>query len=327
MSRSILVFLEGRGGQWKSATRQALSCGRALADQRKLSLIAVAPGPGGEEFAAECGRYGVDALFVASEPRLENYHPGRYIDLLAHCVQQKNAELVLLGGTALGRDLAPGLAVRLDAASISDCTELESDEASGRWFARRPVYSGKATERISCSLDGILIATLRPNAFPDRPGATSSSPEILVCDLPPNAAHDSMQALGFESNDAGALDVAEASIIVSGGRGLKAAENFSLIQDLATALGGAVGASRAVVDAGWIDHSHQVGQTGKVVSPELYLACGISGAIQHLAGMSSSRVIVAINKDADAPIFKVADYGVVGDLFDILPALTSAIRP
>ena len=325
MSRSILVFMEARDGNWKPATGQALSRGRALADQRGLPLIAVALGLDGDA-AAESARYGADVLFTSTEALLQNYHPGRYVDCLAHCVRQKNAELVLLGGTALGRDLGPALAARLDAASISDCTELEADDASGHWFARRPVYSGKATERVSCLLDGTLVASLRPNAFADRPAATPSSPELLACDVPLDEAHNSMRALGFTSNEASALDVAEAAIIVSGGRGLKGAEHFSLIRDLATALGGAVGASRAVVDAGWIDHSHQVGQTGKVVSPELYVACGISGAIQHLAGMSSSKVIVAVNKDADAPIFKVADYGLVGDLFEILPAVTSALH-
>jgi len=207
----------------------------------------------------------------------------------------------------------------------SDLVEIEIDDR-GTLRGRRPVYSGKAFARVQFRGANPAVATLRPNVFPLGEAQAARPVELQLLEVPLAAEGLRTRVVRIERPERRDLDVAEASIVVSGGRGLKEPANFSLIRELAEALGAAVGASRAVVDAGWIEHAHQVGQTGKVVSPSLYVACGISGAVQHLAGMSSSRVVVAINKDPEAPIFKVADYGIVGDLFEVVPALIDAVR-
>jgi len=227
-----------------------------------------------------------------------------------------------MAGTALGRDVAARVAARLRTGLLTDVVELERT-AGGGLRGKRPVYSGKAFAWAQVPDARPAMATLRPNVFAatNDPGRVAEVVPLAVPSGTPRAVTVRLETAAQQE-----LDVAEAPIVVSGGRGLKAPENFSLVRDLAHALGGAVGASRAVVDAGWIDHAHQVGQTGKVVSPSLYVACGISGAIQHLAGMSSSKVIVAINKDAEAPIFKIATYGIVGDVFEVLPKLTEEIK-
>jgi electron transfer flavoprotein alpha subunit len=229
--------------------------------------------------------------------------------------------VVLLGGTAAGRDLAPRLAARLGVGVASDVDRLSWE--GGKLQARRPVYSGKAFATVQMEAEP-AIATLRPNAFPAEEAGGGGAAAVKEVSFQPPAAKAKL--VETKSTTGGELTIAEADIIVSGGRGLKEADNYKVIRELAQALGGAVGASRATVDAGWIDHQHQVGQTGRVVSPNLYIAAGISGAIQHLAGMSSSKHIVAINKDAEAPIFRIADLGVVGDLFTILPALTEEVK-
>ena len=228
-------------------------------------------------------------------------------------------EIVLLPGTSNGRDLAPRLAARLGVGVASDVDRLEW--ADGKLRARRPVYSGKAFATVEV-IGSPAIATTRPNAFPAQESGGGAAEVVNVT----ADASSRVTVVETKAPEAGELSLAEADIIVSGGRGLKEASNFSLIRDLAHAIGGAVGASRATVDAGWIDHQHQVGQTGRVVSPNVYIAAGVSGAIQHLAGMTTSKHIIAINKDPEAPIFRVADLGVVGDLFTILPALTEEVK-
>jgi electron transfer flavoprotein alpha subunit len=225
-----------------------------------------------------------------------------------------------MAGTTVGRDLSGRVAARLGVGCLADCTRLSIE--GGTVVAVRPVYSGKALATVEGGAKHPVVVTLRPNVFPATAGDGQAAVETVA--LP--AVDIRAVVREVVAKEAGELDVAEADVIVSGGRGIKGPEHFALIRELAQALGAAVGASRAVVDAGWIDHAHQVGQTGKVVSPTLYVACGISGAIQHLAGMSSAKLIVAVNKDPEAPIFKVADYGIVGDLFQVLPALTAEIR-
>jgi electron transfer flavoprotein alpha subunit len=239
---------------------------------------------------------------------------------LAKAAKDSGSDTILLSGTSLGRDVAARAAARLGTGLLSDVVELERT-AGGALRGKRPVYSGKAYAWASVPEARPSMATLRPNVFP----AVSGRGPATTVAFDPGTVRARARVSRLETPAVQEKDVAEASIVVSGGRGLKAPEHFALIRALADALGGAVGASRAVVDAGWISHSHQVGQTGKVVSPSLYVACGISGAIQHLAGMSSSKVIVAINKDPEAPIFKLATYGIVGDVFDVLPKLTEAI--
>jgi electron transfer flavoprotein alpha subunit len=268
--------------------------------------------------------HGADRLLACEADFLELYAPEAYAAILADTARSTGAAAILVAATILGRDVTPRAAARLGVGCLSDLVEI-APGANGGLTGRRPVYSGKAFATVSVPA-GMrpAVATLRPNVFPIPPAAAGKAAEVLAVAAP--AAPVRARTVRVEKGAAQELDVSEASIIVSGGRGLKTPENLSLVRELAQTLGAAVGASRAVVDAGWIEHAHQVGQTGKVVSPDLYVACGISGAIQHLAGMSSSKLIVAVNKDPEAPIFKVADYGIVGDALEVLPRLSEEIR-
>jgi electron transfer flavoprotein alpha subunit len=309
----VLVFIETKEGKLKKASAEALSIGRKLAESAGGELNAFAT----ENVAADAGRYGAKKFYLAEAGA---YSTETYAAALAQVIAEAQPAVVLFGGTSNGRDLAPRIAARLGVGVASDVDRLEWND--GKLRARRPVYSGKAFATVEVT-GTPAIATTRPNAFPAEE-AGAGAPETVSVALPP--LETKARVVETKTPEAGELSIAEADIIVSGGRGLKEASNFSYIRDLAHAIGGAVGASRATVDAGWIDHQHQVGQTGRVVSPNLYIAAGVSGAIQHLAGMSSSKHIVAINKDPEAPIFRVADLGVVGDLFQILPALTEEVK-
>ena len=312
----ILVFVEQRKSEIRKASLQALS----EAKRQGGAVSAVLPGSGIGEAAAGLGAWGADKIYVADDPNLELYSSDGYAEVVVKAVEQAQPSAIFFAGTAMGRDLAPTVAARLGVGAIPDAVGLALD---GEAFSvHRPVYSGKATAFVDTAGNTPQVISLRPNVFAAE--ETGGVGEVVALD----GLTLSIRAVVKELLEAagGELDVAEADVIVSGGRGIKGPENFALIKSLADALGGAVGASRAAVDAGWIEHSHQVGQTGKVVSPSLYIAAGISGAIQHLAGMSSSKVIVAINKDPDAPIFKVADYGIVGDLFDVIPPMVEAIK-
>src|SRR6266849_10427467 len=307
----VLVFCEVKDGKLKKASRESLSIAR------KLGAGDVAAFATDRTVASDVGRYGATKLLVAS---VEPYVTEVYASALEVAIKQMQPAVVLFGGTSNGRDLAPRIAARLNVGVASDVDRLEW--TNGKLRARRPVYSGKAFATVEVA-SVPAIATTRPNAFPAE--ETGGGPAEVV-DIAAPSIVSKTKLIETKASEAGELTIAEADIIVSGGRGLKEAANFSLIRDLAHAIGGAVGASRATVDAGWIDHQHQVGQTGRVVSPNLYIAAGVSGAIQHLAGMSSSKHIVAINKDSEAPIFRVADLGVVGDLFKIVPALTEEVK-
>ena len=309
----VLVFCETKDGKLKKVSREALSIGRKLAEAAGGDLTAFATD---KAVADEAGRLGAKKLFVAALPQ---YTTETFTSAMQSACEQAQPAVLLLGGTSNGRDLAPRLAARLNVGVASDVDQLEW--TNGKLRARRPVYSGKVFATVE--IGGTpAIATTRPNAFPAEE-AGGGAAEVVDIATP---ADGKAKVVETKIPEAGEMTIAEADIIVSGGRGLKEATNFSLVRDLAHAIGGAVGASRATVDAGWIDHQHQVGQTGRVVSPNLYIAAGISGAIQHLAGMSSSKHIVAINKDPEAPIFRIADLGIVGDLFQILPALTEEVR-
>jgi electron transfer flavoprotein alpha subunit len=307
------VFCEVLDGKLKKASREALSIGRKLSEAAGGELAAFATD---RAAADDAGRYGAKKLYVAGAGA---YNTETYTAAMQAAITASSATVVLFGGTSNGRDLAPRLAARLNAGVASDVDRLEWTD--GKLRARRPVYSGKAFATVEIS-GSPAIATTRINAFPAEESGGGAAEVVEV-----NASSDSKtKVVETKVSEADELSIVEADIIVSGGRGLKEAANFSLIRDLAHAIGGAVGASRATVDAGWIDHQHQVGQTGRVVSPNLYIAAGVSGAIQHLAGMSSSKHIVAINKDPEAPIFRIADLGVVGDLFTIVPALTEEVK-
>ncbi|HUO84255.1 MAG TPA: electron transfer flavoprotein subunit alpha/FixB family protein [Thermoanaerobaculia bacterium] len=317
---SILVYCDLKDGQIRKGSREALTIGRTLAEGSGGELAAVALGPAAASMAESVGRHGAKRLHVVSDPSLETYNTELYTAALAEVAGKVSPGVILMAASSAGKDLAPRLAARLGAGAGSEVIGLEW--ADGKLRARRPVYSGKAIATVD--LDPVpAIVTCRANAFPaeETGGGVAEVIEVTL-QLPASR----VRVVEVRQPEAGELSIAEADIIVSGGRGLKDPANYALIRDLANALGGAVGASRATVDAGWIDHQHQVGQTGRVVSPNLYLAIGISGAIQHLAGMQTSKHIIAINKDPEAPIFKLADLGVVGDLFEIVPALTEEVR-
>jgi len=317
MMAGILVFVEQRNGVLRQASLQAISEAHRQAGG---DVAAVLVGSGVGDAAPGLGAYGAAKVFVADDPNLALYSSEGYGEAVAKAVEAVSPDAVFFAGTAMGRDLAPRVAAKLGVGALADVVALEKD--GDQFVARRPVYSGKAFATVDSAGTKPQVISLRPNVFAAE--ETGGSAEVIALD----GLSLSIRAVVKELLDTGGgeIDVAEADIIVSGGRGLKGPENFALIRDLADALGGAVGASRAAVDAGWIAHKHQVGQTGKVVSPSLYIAAGISGAIQHLAGMSSSKIIVAINKDPDAPIFKIADYGIVGDLFDVVPPMVEEVK-
>ncbi len=317
----ILVFCETKDGKLKKVSREALSIGRKLAEKTGGDLAAVVVGSQAASLAADAGHYGAKKLYAVESAALDSYTTGQTTAAVKQAVDDFKPSVLLMGGTSNGRDLAPRLAARLGVGVASDVDQL--DWTDGKLRARRSIYSGKVFGRVEIS-GTPAIATTRPNAFSAEVVAGGGAADVVKVSFTPVEVKSKL--LETKTPEAGELTIAEADIIVSGGRGLKEAQNFSYIRDLAHAIGGAVGASRATVDAGWIDHQHQVGQTGRVVSPNVYIAAGISGAIQHLAGMSSSKHIIAINKDPEAPIFRVADLGVVGDLFTILPALTEEVK-
>ena len=321
MSNDVLVVAEIRDGTVKKISLEMLGEGRSIADQLGGEVQAVALGHGVADVATSLAHYGAQKIFVADDPSLENYTAEGYTNVLANLVKQTQPALVLLGATTAGKDLAPRLAARLAVGLASDCTGFTVQD--GEILMTRPIYAGKAISTVK-ETDRPYMATIRPNIFAAPEADTSRAAEVE--NIPADAGEIRAKVLEMIMEAGARVELTEADIVVSGGRGLKAPENFALIDELADVLGAAVGASRATVDAGWKDHSYQVGQTGKVVTPTLYIACGISGAIQHLAGMKTSKYIVAVNKDPEAPIFKVADYGIVGDLFKVVPVLTEEFR-
>jgi electron transfer flavoprotein alpha subunit len=318
MMNKIIGILEQREGKLKKVSFEVLSLVSQLASELNLESEALTIG---NEILNidEISKYGISNVTHYKNENLQLYSSSAYTEIITNHVNETNAGYLIFPNTALGKDLAPRISVRLNAGCIIDCIKV--DTSTGDIKAVRPVFAGKALIEVKLKSD-IKILTIRPNVFKLVISDKTTKLNITVKNiLSPNLKTRTVEVKKSDEK----LDVAEADIIVSGGRGLKGPENFYLIENLAEALGGAVGASRAVVDAGWRPHSDQVGQTGKTVSPSLYVACGISGAIQHLAGMSSSKYIVAINKDKDAPIFSIADYGIAGDIFEILPALTKEV--
>jgi len=319
---SILVYIEQRDGAVRPVAREALGEAKRLAATLGGPVTAVWCGSTDADLAS-LGEAGAEKVLVAKHEAFARYDGAGYAAAVAAAARATGAKLVLLGASSLGKDLAPRVAARLGVGLAADCTALEAD--GGRLVARRPVMAGKAYEKLAFPLSPAM-ATLRPKVFAAAAPESGKTAAVEPLAFEWDAAAPRAVVTGVTGATGGRPDLTEAETIVSGGRGLKGPEHFALLEQLADALGATVGASRAVVDAGWRPHGDQVGQTGKTVSPKLYVAVGISGAIQHLAGMSSSRCIVAINKDPEAPIFKVADYGVVGDLFEVVPALTEAVK-
>lgn len=317
----ILAFAEQRENKVKKPGMEVVRAARTLADEIGAEVVTLIVGESVQTIAPELGGYGAKRIVVVEHAKLKFYSTTAYAKIVAEVAKKEQADVVMIPATAMGRDLAPRVAVKLEAGLASDCTALRVE--GGEIIAARPVYAGKALTDVKVTSTA-KVFTLRPNVF--NAGVSDGiAAQVEKADIP-LSEEDFTSAVQEVKTASGKLDVAEANIIVSGGRGLKGPEHFHLLEELAEVLGAAVGASRAVVDAGWRPHDEQVGQTGKTVSPSLYVAVGISGAIQHLAGMSSSKYIVAINKDKEAPIFQVADYGIVGDAFEVLPALTSEAK-
>jgi electron transfer flavoprotein alpha subunit len=322
MGAKVIAFAEQRDGKFKKSAFEAVSEAARLAAKLGGEAAAVVVGKGVEGIAASLGSYGVARAIVADDAALERYNGDLYGAAVAEIVKKEGPAVLLFSATALGKDLAPRVAARLDVGLAADITGTKVDGA--KFTARKPVYAGKSYVTLEFTR-APAVCSLRPNNF-EVAAATGGAAKVEKAAITPPAARS--RTVEVKAAGAGAKpDLTEASIIVSGGRGMKGPENFPILEKLADAIPGAVvGASRAVVDAGWRPHSDQVGQTGKTVSPNLYIACGISGAIQHLAGMRTSKCIVAVNKDPEAPIFKVADYGIVGDLFQVVPALEAEFR-
>ncbi|MEN6318813.1 MAG: electron transfer flavoprotein subunit alpha/FixB family protein [Syntrophaceae bacterium] len=321
MAKGVWIVAEQRYGAFRKISYEIASTARKIADQLGEEVCAVLLGSGIEGIAGELGKYGVDKVYVADQPALDPYTTDAHAAAVAKIVKENNPSILLFGASSQGKDLSSRLVGKLATGMATDCVDVKI--VDGKLIAFRPMYAGKCYGEVAV-LSYPQMASLRPNVFPavENPKAG----EVIKFDPGLDAGQIKTKVLEVQKDTGGKVDLTEANIIVSGGRGMKGPENYVILEELADVLGATVGASRAAVDAGWRPQKDQVGQTGKVVSPNLYIACGISGAIQHLAGMGTSKYIVAINKDPDAPIFGRADYGIVDDLFKIVPELTKEVK-
>ncbi|OGB66032.1 MAG: electron transfer flavoprotein subunit alpha [Caldithrix sp. RBG_13_44_9] len=316
---NILVIYEIRENKIKKISLEATNAAVQLSRNLGGTVSALLMGAQLDGLAAIAGEYGAQKVYLLQHQDLEKHSPDVYARLISEIAQEISATHILMGASAMGKDVLPRTAFRLNSPLAQDIVKFEMQNS--KVLYTRPIIAGKLQAQLSLQGE-YQLATLRPNVFP----AVKNPVQPEIISLKKAVPFPKVQVQQITASEAGKLDVTEAEIIVSGGRGMQGPDNWNLIQNLAKALGAATGASRAAVDAGWREHGEQVGQTGKTVSPKLYIACGISGAIQHQAGMASSKYIVAINKDPEAPIFKLADYGIVGDVFEILPKLTEEIQ-
>jgi electron transfer flavoprotein alpha subunit len=326
-AKGLLVYMEQNSARLRNVGFELLGRGRELADKLATELTAlIITGTDGDKLAQQAIAGGADKVYVIEGPSYERFNTDAYACATVALIQEYKPQAALFGATVDGRDFAPRVAARLGTGLCADCTGLGVDEESKLVIWTRPTFGGNIMAQILCPEQRPQMGTVRPKVFkkPEADSARTGQVIKFRPSLPPSVGR--VEFVREEMPEGIVCNLEEAEYIVSGGRGLGAPENFKLIEDLANAIGGVVGASRAAVDAGWIEHLHQVGQSGKTVGPKVYIACGISGAIQHLAGMNSSDTIIAINKDPEAPIFRVADYGIVGDLFEILPALTKELK-
>ena len=326
-AKDLWVYVETKeDGSAKNVGLELLTPGRDLADKQGGRLVAIVIGSGVEQAVSDASAHGADQVIVVDSPEFKDYTTDAYTAAMYYLVEKYGPTTLLIGATPDGRDMGPRLACRIKTGLTADCTGLDIDPESGNVAWTRPAFGGNLMATILCPDHRPQIGTVRPGVFKkSAPGDANAEVVREEFHVAPEQIRTELLEVIREA--AGELvDLEGADIIVSGGRGVGGPEGFAPVKALADVLGATVGASRAAVDSGWISHAHQVGQTGKTVAPKLYIACGISGAIQHLAGMSSSDYIVAINKDADAPIFGVADYGIVGNLFDVVPALTAEIK-
>lgn len=324
MAQGVMTIAEQREGEIRKVSYELVSEGRRLADSLGQELTTILLGSGVKDKAPTFGHYGADKVLVADDPRLGTYTTDAYVSVIGELVKANDPAILILGGSVQGRDLSARLAARLGVGMAQDCTVFSIED--GNLVATRPIYAGKAYAKMTFSDSWPQMATARPNVMTLNEPDESKSAEVIDATFSLDDSSLKTKVVDTVKDESGKVDLTEADIIVSGGRGMKGPENYNILEELADVIGATVGASRSAVDAGWRPHTDQVGQTGKVVSPNLYIACGISGAIQHLAGMSTSKVIVAINKDPDAPIFQKADYGVVDDLFKVVPPLTEEIK-
>ncbi len=322
MAKNVFVIAEFRNEEFRRVTHEAASVGKMVADALGVGVSAIAVGAQVSRTAAELGNYAVDKVYVVDDPVLENYMAETHVPIIADILIKRGAGAVILPASVDGKDLSARLATRLQAGLAQDCIQVMCENGSIR--AKRPIFAGKVYGWYEWNEDALPIISIRPNVVDCLTPVKNRKAEVERVAVSIQQPRTSVERIELESCDK--IDLTEAEIIVSGGRGMKGPENFHIIEDLARELGAGVGASRAAVDAGWRPHSDQVGQTGKVVNPNLYVAVGISGAIQHLAGMGSSKFIVAINKDPEAPIFGKADFGVIEDLFNFVPAFTEEVR-
>ncbi len=325
-THEIWVFAEQREGVLVNAAKELLSEAQLLAKKSGYSVSAVVLAASVKSMISECFNYGAKKVYTFEDPKLAHFQNDYYSQVISKLIQDKKPEIMLFGATTVGRTLAPTVAVMVHTGLTADCTELDYDVEQKLLLQTRPAFGGNIMATILCPDHRPQMATVRPNVFKKTKISDTEKGEIISVKCDFSAIKERMKRTQVIQEAAETIDLSAAQYIVSGGRGVGGAEKFDMIRDLASELKGAVGASRATVDAGWIPHFHQVGQTGKTVCPVVYVACGISGAIQHLAGMQSSDVIIAINKDADAPIFKVADYGLVGDVNELVPEFTRQIR-
>ena len=315
MGKNILILAEHNNGTVRKTAFEMITAARSLTPDSVLVFLA---GENLDALTSQFSGSGADTLLLAENASLNKYSLSAEAKLVQEIIESKNIDVVLTAAGSHGKELLPTIAAKTASAFAADCVHIEAD--GDAIIAKRPIYAGKAL--IDIKLEGLACISMRPNAV--TPEKADGEPAIEK--LNTDSLDLSLQLTDLMKKDSARPELTEASMIVSGGRGMGGSEHYPVIEELADLLGAAVGASRAAVDAGWRPHSDQVGQTGKTVSPNLYIACGISGAIQHLAGMSSSKVIVAINKDEEAPIFKVADYGIVGDLFEVVPAIVSGLK-
>lgn len=320
----VLVFAEQKGGKFRQVIFEMLGEGKKIAQHLGEELQAVVVGQGVGQLSGPLAEGGADKVFLIENDQLSAYTTDGYSKALAELIKQEQPSVVLIAHNSVGKDLAPALAQKLSAGQASDVIAVEYE--SGLRF-KRPIYAGKAFTSVSFA-DGArpMIITVRPKAFEPAAQEAGRSANVVAFVSSVSAADIRQIIKDVVSKASGRVELTEADVVIAGGRGVKSSEGFKIIEELADVLGAAVGASRAAVDEGWIENQFQVGQTGKVVSPTLYIGCGISGAIQHLAGISSSKFIVAINKDPEAEIFKVADYGIVADLFNVVPVLTEEFK-
>ena len=319
MAKKVLVVAEARTGELRNVSFEAIAAGKAVANGGEL--VSVVMGDNVNHLVNSLFHHGADRVVVVNDEDLKSYTTDAYQQALLQVINSESPDGIILGHTALGKDVSPRIAMKLNAGLISDAVAVEKD--GEEVVFTRPIYSGKAFEKKKVK-EGIVFATIRPNNIAPLEKDESKTGEITHITVDIKDLRTVIKDVVRKVTDG--VDLSEAKVIVSGGRGVKNKEGFNPLQELADVLGGAVGASRGACDAEYCDYSLQIGQTGKVVTPDLYIACGISGAIQHLAGMSNSKVIVAINKDPEAPIFNVADYGIVGDLFEIVPLLTEEFK-